>query len=513
MITALLLCVLTRSGSNLVSNADFTKADGSGSAPASYVLEGAAKWTSAGYADEIAGKGVCLDSAQPSGSVAQLVQLDRKDGKWVTFRIRGKAEDGFDVNDDKLFLQIDFYADRGTKYEDRVRRLIYRQVLQDRKDFAVNGDDHKNGAAVWRSYDLEELLPFNETDTVKVSVGFENGAGKAKFTRFVVSDFEVHLKPTSSDGRVDPADRVTNTNTPPTSTEGMIHLGGRWYYKPLSEENIALDAQGRLAHPLTVSEANSEQLFYKDDRLENPFAGNMTAWLRKGFYDEDGNLVAQDRFLPDNLVLTFDSTAYFTLHARNIPNHPTAKFPDTYGTQGYNPNHIQEHNYVYKLPLVPTMAKNPMPVDKQNTGMALPMGSIGVAVNGVAFYNPFDAGMQDATGIMDRCCGHPSPDSRYHYHKYPICVNTPFVDKGETHSPLIGFAFDGLPIYGPYESNGVMAKDLAENKLNAFNAHYDSVRGWHYHVTPGQFPYVIGGFFGQPVSDDLNAEMGPPGQK
>jgi len=98
---------------------------------------------------------------------------------------------------------------------------------------------------------------------------------------------------------------------------------------------------------------------------------------------------------------------------------------------------------------------------------------------------------------MDRCCGHPSPDYRYHYHKYPICVNTPFVDKGERHSPVIGFAFDGLPVYGPYESNGVMAKDLTTNKLNAFNAHFDEVRGWHYHVTPGKFPYILGGYFGQ----------------
>jgi hypothetical protein len=141
--------------------------------------------------------------------------------------------------------------------------------------------------------------------------------------------------------------------------------------------------------------------------------------------------------------------------------------------------------------------------------MALPMGATGVAINGVAFYNPFDAGMQDATGIMDRCCGHPSPDNRYHYHKYPICVNTPFVDKGEAHSPLIGFAFDGLPIYGPYEMAGVMAKDSTDHPLNAFNAHYDDLRGWHYHVTPGKFPYVIGGYFAQPDLADFE-RMGPP---
>ena len=74
---------------------------------------------------------------------------------------------------------------------------------------------------------------------------------------------------------------------------------------------------------------------------------------------------------------------------------------------------------------------------------------------------------------MDRCCGHPSPDNRYHYHKYPVCVKSPFVDEGEEHSPLIGFAFDGFPIYGPYESKGLMAKDDKANPLNEFNMHYD----------------------------------------
>jgi hypothetical protein len=25
---------------------------------------------------------------------------------------------------------------------------------------------------------------------------------------------------------------------------------------------------------------------------------------------------------------------------------------------------------------------------------------------------------------------------------------------------------------------------------------YDEIRGWHYHVTPGRFPYIIGGYWG-----------------
>jgi len=496
--TILATTQVTSANPNLAQNSDFAVA--AANAPQNYALTGAAKYGIAGYKDEFSTPGVLLDSTAPTGEVSQTVPIDQSHGRWIKFQIRGKAEDGFQLSGDELYMSMDFYG--GAKYEDRVKRLIYREITRDRKDFAVNGDNHKNGAAVWRTYELEELLPFAETDNVKFTVGFAGGSGADhQFSRFMVNEFDVIQESQSSEGKQDPADRIHPSKAKATSTNGMIHLGGRWYYLPKESENIPLDSTGRLTGPLLVTERNSSQLFYKDDRLENPFEGNMTAWLRKGFLDEQGNLVTQDRFVPDNVTVEFDSSGFLTIHARNIPNHPTAQFPDTYGTQGYNPSYIQEHDYAWKLPLEPKLRENPVAVDTKNTGMALPMGAIGVAINGVVFYNPFDAGMQDASGIMDRCCGHPSPDNRYHYHKYPICVNTPFLDKGEAHSPIIGFAWDGLPIYGPYESSGVLAKDSKNHPLNPFNAHYDPDRGWHYHVTPGQFPYIIGGYFGEPVNE------------
>jgi hypothetical protein len=138
------------------------------------------------------------------------------------------------------------------------------------------------------------------------------------------------------------------------------------------------------------------------------------------------------------------------------------------------------------------------------------MGPIGIAANGIVFFNPFDMGNTDASNMMDRCCGHPNQDGMYHYHKYPICLNSPWSDEGKDHSPLIGFAFDGFPIYGPYEKSNTMAKDLInESALNAFNLHYDKDRGYHYHVTPGKFPYIIGGYWG--TEDPRDSHHGPPG--
>lgn len=487
---------------NLVKNPGFEIADSSQKKPADYELTGKAFWRSSGYADEMATSGIALDSyaegSPVSGAVSQVVPVEPANGKWVTFRFRGKAEDGFAVNGSQLFIQIEFLSAKGTRHQDEVKRLIYREIETDRKDLTANGNFHKEGAAVWRSYELEELLPFAETDAIRVSVGFANGVGKdQRYSTFVVDDFEVVQRAESSTGRKDPALAAQAAPVVNMDHAVLVSLGGKWFYRPAPGENVKVDAKRHLAQKLVVEAANADRLLYDDGRWSNPFRGNMTGWLRKGYLDVSGNLVDKDRVVSNNLVLTFDGSNFMRVRSHNLPNHPTAKFPDTYGTQGYNPGYIQEQDSEYLLPLVPQKNPQAAALRQGSSYSALPMGTVGFAVNGVSFFNPFDADMVDASSIMDRCCGHPNPqENRYHYHKYPICVNTPFVDKGEAHSPIVGFAFDGYPVYGPYEAKGEMAKDSKTHPLDAFNAHEDSVRGWHYHVTPGQFPYIIGGYMG-----------------
>jgi hypothetical protein len=78
-------------------------------------------------------------------------------------------------------------------------------------------------------------------------------------------------------------------------------------------------------------------------------------------------------------------------------------------------------------------------------------------------------------------------------------VKTPFQDEGDGHSPILGFAFDGFPLHGPYEQPGVVARDLSgARSLDVCNGHTDADRGYHYHVTPDRFPYLIGGYAGVP---------------
>ena len=228
-----------------------------------------------------------------------------------------------------------------------------------------------------------------------------------------------------------------------------------------------------------------------------------------GDKDSTGRIVLQDLFVPDNVTVSFDADAMI-VRTKGLPNHPTGKFPEAGFGPRSNPNYIQEHSRTYFIPLNPKVNPRHIYTTTDNSNHALPMGPIGVAVNGVVFFNPFDAQSQDASNMMDRCCGHPAPDGTYHYHKYPICVNSPWADEGKEHSPLIGWAFDGFPIYGPFESAGVMAKDVkGANALNGFNLHWDAERGWHYHATPGKFPYIIGGYWG--TEDSRDKQRGGPG--
>ena len=100
-----------------------------------------------------------------------------------------------------------------------------------------------------------------------------------------------------------------------------------------------------------------------------------------------------------------------------IPDHEYGNFPGECG----NPNSVADQNDTWRLPLVPEPTGSPA-VDA-----LAQLGPIGIMVNGVAFYNPYDGGGIEAPGTicMDDCNAHPSPDSRYHYHQYSPCIDCP----------------------------------------------------------------------------------------
>ena len=184
----------------------------------------------------------------------------------------------------------------------------------------------------------------------------------------------------------------------------------------------------------------------------------------------------------------------WVVESDGLPTHRTATFPNA-----TNPNRILKQSYRFTIPRHPKKAERPTPT---------PFGPIGVAVNGIPFYNPYNAQGRDAVmgpfaEVFDSCCGHPDPMGRYHYHKFPACVKSPFQESGDGHSPLIGYMFDGFALYGPKGADGKPPADLDE-----CNGHEDAERGYHYHATEA-FPYLIGAYRGTPDARNIDRPRFP----
>jgi hypothetical protein len=116
-----------------------------------------------------------------------------------------------------------------------------------------------------------------------------------------------------------------------------------------------------------------------------------------------------------------------------------------------NPNTAGNQGYVFRIP------RNPQPASGTHTATGL--GVIAVLINGVPFYNALDGRSynnqntwhQNAVLVeamsFDAVLGHPDQGSHYHHHQNPVGLQG--LNSG-SHSPLLGYAFDGYPIYGPY---------------------------------------------------------------
>lgn len=57
---------------------------------------------------------------------------------------------------------------------------------------------------------------------------------------------------------------------------------------------------------------------------------------------------------------------------------------------------------------------------------------------------------------VDICGGH-AAQGNYHHHFYTTCLADLVGDNGDAHSPIYGYAADGYPVYGPWESANTLA--------------------------------------------------------
>jgi len=119
------------------------------------------------------------------------------------------------------------------------------------------------------------------------------------------------------------------------------------------------------------------------------------------------------------------------------------------------------------VPAYPKFRESVSLEDTDNGGIKCEMGEIGIALNGVSFFGgavdtscngiDVDSTSSEWTGF-DCCSGHSESTGMYHYHFPPSCLLAQIGDLSDGHSPQIGWALDGFPIYGPKGPGGIDMK-------------------------------------------------------
>ncbi|ERP96671.1 hypothetical protein Q669_27835 [Labrenzia sp. C1B10] len=143
--------------------------------------------------------------------------------------------------------------------------------------------------------------------------------------------------------------------------------------------------------------------------------------------------------------------------------------------------------------------------------------ALGVAINGVPIYDYTTGGeMAEAdlahhqaqhdtyqTHQLDVCGGHAGRGDDYHYHMAPTCMIEQMENKGD--DAIIGWAFDGYPIYGNNNPDG---SPIADGDLDICNGQPDATFGYRYH-TSSDAPYIVQCLMGQVADFDRLPRVGP----
>lgn len=200
-----------------------------------------------------------------------------------------------------------------------------------------------------------------------------------------------------------------------------------------------------------------------------------------------------------NVTEVYQDGDYVVIETPGIPEHKSPYYDGTtWEAERYeayngsnssfnqNPNKIAIQNYTFKIPLNPAVNSN---------HSSTPMGPMGVALNGVPFFNQYAAPGDDLTQEMntfDQYNGHPQQQGGYHYHVEPLYLTTVLGTDA-----LLGFLLDGFPVYGPMENGTAVTNadlDVYHGHTHATADFPDGI--YHYHIT-SEDPYINGdGFYG-----------------
>jgi hypothetical protein len=145
-------------------------------------------------------------------------------------------------------------------------------------------------------------------------------------------------------------------------------------------------------------------------------------------------------------ILTDVEAVYYTstnvyIKTSGVPN---------YYRDSVTHNDAKDLNATWVLPRVPAVATNHAGVQG---------GQVGLLTDASVVFHPGDAQSYNNAGVwnrlayyfegmdMDASNGHSTPTNMYHHHFDDLKVHD---FNAANHSPIVGFAWDGYPIYGPF---------------------------------------------------------------
>lgn len=147
-----------------------------------------------------------------------------------------------------------------------------------------------------------------------------------------------------------------------------------------------------------------------------------------------------------NGILTDVATVYYTATDVYVKS---SGVPDYY-RDGVSHNNASDLHATWQIPRIPAPAATP-------TGVI--GGQMGLMLDGSVFFHPGDAQSYNGAGVwnrlayyfedmdMDASNGHSTPTNMYHHHFDNLKLHN---WDSTAHSPIVGYAWDGYPVYGPY---------------------------------------------------------------
>jgi hypothetical protein len=179
--------------------------------------------------------------------------------------------------------------------------------------------------------------------------------------------------------------------------------------------------------------------------------------------------------------LKFSCRVTLTVSGQNVlvsadsqPDYKTSYFPTGNACAlalagNENPNRIAAQAIAMNVPLTPNA-----------TGQAMPLGTVGMAVNGVALFSNVAAPGDDIyleAATFDPCQAHPTQSSVYHYHSEPYAISS-------NDANLIGVMRDGYFVYGQKDLDGTTPILDAAGGHTSPTLDSGGIAVYHYHANP-----------------------------